>query len=401
MDKPAILGGTPIRKDKIYYGSQCITKEDVEAVSETLTSPFITCGPKVDEAEEKLCKITGAKYAIAMTNDTAALHAACFIAGVGPGDEVITTPLTFMASSNCALYCGAKPVFADINPETYEIDPRSIREKITDKTKAIVAVDYTGQVVEADEIRKICDEFNLVFIEDAAHSIGSKYNGKPVGSFADITTFSFHPVKTVTAGEGGALLTDNEEYARKAYLFRSHGMEHDHSKFMTPADDDNAGIWYYEQQLLGMNLRMTDIQAALLSSQLDKLDRFVQRRKEIVKIYNEAFADVPEIIVQKDIPESDSSRHLYVIQLDLDKLTCTRREFFEAMSAENVQCQVHYIPVYWMPVYQQMGYEKGLCPVCEKIYSRIMSIPLYPKLTDEDVQDVIAAVKKLVNYYKK
>ncbi|WP_026491119.1 UDP-4-amino-4,6-dideoxy-N-acetyl-beta-L-altrosamine transaminase [Butyrivibrio sp. XPD2002] len=401
MDKPAILGGTPIRKDKIYYGSQCITKEDVEAVSETLTSPFITCGPKVDEAEEKLCKITGAKYAIAMTNDTAALHAACFIAGVGPGDEVITTPLTFMASANCALYCGAKPVFADINPETYEIDPRSIREKITDKTKAIVAVDYTGQVVEADEIRKICDEFNLVFIEDAAHSIGSKYNGKPVGSFADITTFSFHPVKTVTAGEGGALLTDNEEYARKAYLFRSHGMEHDHSKFMTPADDDNAGIWYYEQQLLGMNLRMTDIQAALLSSQLDKLDRFVQRRKEIVKMYNEAFADVPEIIVQKDIPESDSSRHLYVIQLDLDKLTCTRREFFEAMSAENVQCQVHYIPVYWMPVYQQMGYEKGLCPVCEKIYSKIMSIPLYPKLTDEDVQDVIAAVKKLVNYYKK
>ncbi len=401
MDKPAILGGTPIRKDKIYYGSQCITKEDVEAVSETLTSPFITCGPKVDEAEEKLCKITGAKYAIAMTNDTAALHAACFIAGVGPGDEVITTPLTFMASANCALYCGAKPVFADINPETYEIDPRSIREKITDKTKAIVAVDYTGQVVEADEIRKICDEFNLVFIEDAAHSIGSKYNGKPVGSFADITTFSFHPVKTVTAGEGGALLTDNEEYARKAYLFRSHGMEHDHSKFMTPADDDNAGIWYYEQQLLGMNLRMTDIQAALLSSQLDKLDRFVQRRKEIVKMYNEAFADVPEIIVQKDIPESDSSRHLYVIQLDLDKLTCTRREFFEAMSAENVQCQVHYIPVYWMPVYQQMGYEKGLCPVCEKIYSRIMSIPLYPKLTDEDVQDVIAAVKKLVNYYRK
>ncbi|WP_026664622.1 UDP-4-amino-4,6-dideoxy-N-acetyl-beta-L-altrosamine transaminase [Butyrivibrio sp. FC2001] len=401
MDKPAILGGTPIRKDKIYYGSQCITSEDVEAVSKTLTSPFITCGPKVDEAEEKLCKITGAKYAIAMTNDTAALHAACFIAGVGPGDEVITTPLTFMASANCALYCGAKPVFADINPETYEIDPKSIREKITDKTKAIVAVDYTGQVVEADEIKKICEEYNLVFIEDAAHSIGSKYNGKPVGSFADITTFSFHPVKTVTAGEGGALLTNNEEYARKAYLFRSHGMEHDHSKFMTPADEDNVGIWYYEQQLLGMNLRMTDIQAALLSSQLDKLDRFVQRRKEIVEKYNAAFADVPEIIVQKDIPESDSSRHLYVIQLDLDKLTCTRREFFDAMSAENVQCQVHYIPVYWMPLYQQMGYEKGLCPVCEKIYSRIMSIPLYPKLTDEDVDDVIAAVKKLVNYYRK
>ena len=196
MEKPAIEGGTPIRPDKIYYGRQCVTEDDVKAVAETLTSPFITCGPKVDEVEEKLCKITGAKYAIAMTNDTAALHTACFVAGVGPGDEVITTPLTFMASANCALYCGAKPVFADINPETYQIDPKSIREHITDKTKAIVAVDYTGQVVEVEEIRKICDEYNLVFIEDAAHSIGSKYNGKPVGSLADITTFSFHPVKT-------------------------------------------------------------------------------------------------------------------------------------------------------------------------------------------------------------
>ncbi len=401
MEKPAILGGTPIRPDKIYYGCQCITKEDVEAVSETLVSPFITCGPKVDEVEGKLRKITGAKHAIVMTNDTAALHTACFIAGVGPGYEVITTPLTFMASANCALYCGAKPVFADINPETYQIDPKSIREKITDKTKAIVAVDYTGQVVEVEEIRKICDEYNLVFIEDAAHSIGSKYNGKPVGSLADITTFSFHPVKTVTAGEGGAVVTNNDEYARKAYLFRSHGMEHDHTRFVTEPDEDNGGVWYYEQQLLGMNLRMTDIQAALLSSQLDKLDRFVQRRKEIVEKYNAAFADVPEIIVQKDIPQSDSSRHLYVIQLDLDKLTCTRREFFEAMSAENIQCQVHYIPVYWMPVYQQMGYKKGLCPVCEKVYGGIMSIPLYPNLTDKDTDDVIAAVKKLVNYYRK
>lgn len=400
MEELAIFGGKPVRNEKIFYGRQCIDEADANAVAETVLSSYVTCGPKVKEVEEKLCKITGAKHAVVMTNDTAALHTACFIAGVGPGDEIITTPLTFMASANCALYNGAKPVFADINPNTYNIDPKSIREHITAKTKAIVAVDYTGQVVEADEIRKICDEFNLVFIEDAAHSIGSKYNGKPVGSFADMTCMSFHPVKTVTAGEGGALLTNNDEYAKKAYLFRSHGMEHDHDLFTTPVDDDNMGDWYYEQQFLGFNFRMTDFQAALLCSQLDKLEGFVNRRKEIVAKYNEALKDVPEIIIQKEIPESDTSRHLYIIQLDLDKLTCSRREFFDAMSAENVQCQIHYIPVYWMPVYKELGYERGICPNAEKVYKGIMSIPLYPKMTDEDVESVITAIKKIVDYYR-
>lgn len=401
MEKLAIFGGKPVREEKIYYGRQCVDEKDVDAVAKTIMSNYITCGPKVNEAEKKLCEITGAKHAIVMTNDTAALHTACFIAGVGPGDEIITTPLTFMASANCALYNGARPVFADINPDTYNIDPKSIREHITPKTKAIVAVDYTGQVVEADEIRKICDEYNLVFIEDAAHSIGSKYKGKPVGSFADMTCMSFHPVKTVTAGEGGALLTNNDEYAKKAYLFRSHGMEHDHDLFTTPVDDDNMGDWYYEQQFLGFNFRMTDFQAALLCSQLDKLDSFVNRRKEIVAKYNEALKEVPEIIVQKEIPESDTSRHLYIIQLDFEKLSCSRREFFDAMSAENVQCQIHYIPVYWMPVYKELGYERGICPIAEKVYKGIMSIPLYPKMTNEDVDSVITAIKKIVNYYRK
>lgn len=401
METLAINGGKPVRENKIFYGRQCIEDDDVQAVAETLRSDYLTCGPRVVDMENKLCEITGAKHAVAMTNDTSVLHAACAIIGVGPGDEIITTPLTFMASANCALYCGAKPVFADINPETYNIDPKSIREHITERTKAVVAVDYTGQVVEVQEIRKICDEFNLVFIEDAAHSIGSKYNGKPVGSLADITCFSFHPVKTVTAGEGGALVTNDDEIARKARLFRSHGMEHDHSKFTTPATEDNGGIWYYEQQFLGMNFRMTDFQAALLNSQLGKLDRFVARRKEICAMYDEAFKDVPEIILQKTIPESDTSRHLYVIQLDLEKLTCTRRQFFEAMSAENVQCQIHYIPVYWFPVYKELGYAEGLCPNAEKVYGGIMSIPLYPKLTDADVQDVIHAVKKIVENYRK
>lgn len=401
MEELAINGGVPVRAEKIYYGRQCIDEDDIIAVSETLRSDYITCGPRVDMVEQKLCEITDAKYAVVMTNGTSALHAACFIAGVGTGDEVITTPLTFMASANCALYCGARPVFADVNPETYNIDPKSIREHITEKTKAIVAVDYTGQVVEIDEIRKICDEFNLIFIEDAAHSIGSKYDGTPVGSLADITCFSFHPVKTVTAGEGGALLTNNDEYARKALMFRAHGIERDHARFTTEPDEDNSGLWYYEQQFLGVNFRMTDFQAALLSSQLNKLDGFITRRKEIVKRYNQAFEEIPEIIVQKEITESDTCRHLYIIQLDLDKLSCTRKQFFDAMSAENVQCQIHYIPVYWSPYYMSLGYDRGLCPIAEKIYDGIMSIPCYPALTDEDVDSVIHAVRKLVNYYKK
>lgn len=397
MEKLAINGGYPVRSGKIYYGKQWVGEDDIEAVNATLRSDFITCGPKVQEMEQTLCTYTGAKYAVAVSNGTAALHCACMAAGIGPGDEVITTPITFAASANCALYCGATPVFADINPETYNIDPASIRAHITDKTKAIVAVDFTGQVVEVEEIRKICDEYNLIFIEDAAHSIGSKYNGSQVGSLADITTLSFHPVKTVTGGEGGAVLTNNEAFYHKLMLSRTHGITHDEAEM----SETPEGIWYYEQVMLGYNYRITDFQAALITSQMNKLDQFVTRRKEIVAKYNAAFAQVPEIIVQKEIPQADTCRHLYIIQLDLDKLNCTRREFFDAMSAENVQPQVHYIPVYWFPYYQKLGYEKGLCPKAEHLYSRIMSIPLYPRMTDQDVADVIHAVKKVVAYYKK
>ncbi len=405
LQKPAILGGTPVRNEMIYYGRQWIDEDDVASVADTLRSNFITCGPKVKELERRLCEYTGAKYATVCSNCTAALHIACMAAGIGPGDEVITTPITFMASANCALYCGAKPVFADINEETYNIDPDSVRSRITARTKAIVAVDYTGQCADHDRLRKICDEFGLILIEDAAHSIGTVYNGKilkgKVGSFADMTCFSFHPVKTITGGEGGAILTNNEDYARKLALLRSHGMEHDHDTFMYPVDDAEEGEWYYEQQMLGYNYRMTDFQAALLCSQLDKIDKFVARRKAIVSRYNKAFSDLDGLIVQKEIPASDTSRHLYVIRLDLDKLTCNRKEFFDAMAAENVQCQVHYIPVYRMPVYRDMGYSQTDCPVAEKVYSSIMSIPLYPKMTDEDVESVIQTVKKLINWYHK
>ena len=398
MEKLAINGGIPVRKEKIYYGRQWIDEKDIAAVAATLRSDYITCGPKVNELERTLEVYTGAKHAVAMSNGTAALHCACLAAGIGPGDEVITTPLTFAASANCALYCGAKPVFADINPETYNIDPASIRERITERTKAIVAVDFTGQAVENEEIRKICNENHLIFIEDAAHAIATKYNGKQVGSLADMTCFSFHPVKTITGGEGGAVTTNDEEFYKKLVLAHTHGITHDEALM---EDAPHEGPWYYEEISLGYNYRITDFQAALLISQMTKLDYFAARRKEIVKRYNEAFEQIPEIIVQKEIPQSDTCRHLYIIRLDLDKLGCTRREFFDAMSAENVQCQIHYVPVYWFPYYRHLGYKKGICPKAEEVYKGIMSIPLYPKMSDQDVEDVICAVKKLVENYRR
>ena len=398
MNALAINGGKPVRTDKIFYGCQWVDEDDIKAVSEVLRSDYLTCGPQVTKMEEALKEYTGAKYAVAVSNGTAALHCACIAAGVGEGDEVITTPITFAASANCALYCGAKPVFADINPETYNIDPQSIREHITAKTKAVVAVDFTGQAVQHKEIREICDEFGLVFIEDAAHSLATKYNGQQVGSLADMTTFSFHPVKTVTGGEGGAILTNNEKYYQKLVLAHAHGITHDESLM---EEAPHEGSWYYEEISLGFNYRITDFQAALIVSQMKKLDKFAARRKAIVKAYDEAFKNIPEIFIQKEIPESDTCRHLYIIQLRLDKLNCTRKEFFDAMSAENVQCQIHYVPVYWFPYYKHLGYEKGLCPNAEKMYQGIMSIPLYPKMTDQDVEDVINAVKKIVKYYRK
>lgn len=387
-----------MREKKIFYGHQWIDESDVQAVSDVLRSDALTCGPAVTKMERTLADYTGANYAVAVSNGTAALHCACIAAGVGPGDEVITTPITFAASANCALYCGARPVFADINPKTYNIDPASIRAHITERTKAVVAVDFTGQAVENDEIRKICDEYHLIFIEDAAHAIATTYRGKRVGSLADMTCFSFHPVKTVTGGEGGAVTTNSKELYQKLVLAHTHGITHD-EELMEEAPHE--GPWVYEQVSLGFNYRLTDFQAALITSQMQKLEKFAARRKAIVARYNEAFADLPEIFIQEEIPESDTCRHLYIIRLDLEKLSCTRREFFDAMSAENVQCQIHYVPVYWFPYYQHLGYEKGLCPNAEAVYAGIMSIPLYPAMTDWDVEDVIHAVRKVVENYRK
>lgn len=397
MSKLAINGGEPVFKEKINYAHQYIDDNDLEAVSKVLKSDFLTCGPEVIKTEEKLCSLTGAKHAVLVSSGTAALHIACLASGIKAGDEVITTPITFAASANCILYCGAKPVFADINPDTYNISPQSIEKCITKNTKAVITVDFTGQAVELDKIKKICDAHGIVLIEDAAHSLGTKYKGENVGNIADMTEFSFHPVKTCTAGEGGAILTNNDELYEKLILFRSHGITRDRNLLL----DKSEGPWYYEQLDLGYNYRMTDIQAALLSSQLDKLQKFSERRKTLVNRYDDAFSNIPEIIVQKEIKESDTVRHLYIIQLDLNKLHCSRKEIFEALIAEGVGVNVHYIPVYYLPYYQNAGYKKGHCPNAERLYERIITIPLYYSMTNEEQDNVIYAIKKVINYYKR
>ncbi|MDE7206601.1 MAG: UDP-4-amino-4,6-dideoxy-N-acetyl-beta-L-altrosamine transaminase [Lachnospiraceae bacterium] len=397
MEKPAIEGGAPVRETKLFYGHQYIDDADVKAVSEVLVSDYLTCGPKITELEQRLCALTGAKYAVICSNGTAALHIAALAAGVGEGDEMITTPITFAASANCALYCGAKPVFADINPRTYNISPKCVAEQITDKTKAVVAVDFTGQAVELAPLLELCHEKGIVLIEDGAHSIGTKYKGMPVGSIADMTTFSFHPVKTITGGEGGAVLTNREDLYQKLLLYRSHGI----TKEACFYQNESHGAWYHEQIDLGYNYRITDIQCALILSQLNKLERFAKRRREIVARYNEAFRKMPELFVQEEIEESDTVRHLYILRIVPERLRIDRKGFFEALAAENIACNVHYIPVYWHPYYEKLGYKKGLCPNAEKLYNEILSLPLYYSLTDSDVEDVIAAVEKIVAYYKK
>lgn len=396
MEKPAICGGEPVRSTKIFYGHQFIDEDDIQAVVDVLKSDYLTCGPKIGELEEKLCEVTGAKYAVVCSNGTAALHIACLAAGVMPGDEVITTPITFAASANCALYCGAKPVFADINENTYNIDPEHVEKLTTERTKAVVAVDFTGQSVELDRLLAHCREHNLVLIEDGAHVIGTSYKGRMNGSIADMTTMSFHPVKTVTGGEGGAVLTNSKEYYEKLLLYRAHGITRD-PKLMEHEPD---GPWYYEQITLGMNYRMTDMQAALIISQLNKLPRFMERRKAIVKAYNEAFSRLPQLFVQQEIPESDTTRHLYILRIRPEKLTIDRKQFFEALAAENICCNVHYIPTYYFPYYEKLGYKRGLCPKAEKLYAEEISLPLYYAMTDQDVEDVIRAVTRIAEYFK-
>lgn len=370
----------------IPYGKQTIDQDDIQAVVDVLQSDFLTTGPKIAEFEQTVADYVGAKYAVAISNGTSALHAACFAAGIGPGDEVITTPLTFAASANCVLYCGGTPVFADVDPKTYNIDPEDIQRKITDRTKAIIAVHLAGQPCDMDAIHSIAREHGLIVIEDGAHALGSVYKGKKVGSMSDMTTFSFHPVKPITTGEGGMIVTDNEDFYKKMILFRSHGITRDDS-MMTR----NDGPWFYQQFDLGYNYRITDIQCALGCSQMKKLDRFLALRKEIVAHYNEAFADCDNIITPYQLSDTESGWHLYIVQVK----NCDRRQVFEKMREKGIGVNVHYIPVYMHPYYQEHGYENVHCANAEEIYSHIISLPLYLGLTSEQQDYVIDTLKSL------
>lgn len=395
----AINGGKPVRKEKIYYGRQMIGQDDIAAVMEVLKSDWLTQGPWVTELEHKLCGSFGAEYAVTATSGTSALHLACIAADIRPGEEVITTPLTFAASANCIRYCGGTVVFADVDEQSMTIDPQSVISRISDKTRAILAVDYAGQPSQLKELRSICDAYGLILIEDAAHSFGSVYQGKPIGSIADLTTFSFHPVKAITGGEGGAVLCSKKRYYDIMRLAANHGITKDPSLF---ADKTHSGeAWYCEQLMLGYNFRMTDMQAALICSQAEKLNQFRNRRKEIVAQYNEAFSKIDGLVLPKALFDSDPCWHLYVIRLDEASAGCTRKELFDALSAENVQPQVHYVPVHLHPYYRSLGHHAGECPVSEKICRQILSLPLYPAMTRRDVEDVIAAVQKVCAYYQR
>lgn len=371
----------------LSYGRQIIDEEDIQAVVDTLRSPFLTQGPKIVEFEQAIARYVGSKYAVAFCNGTAALHAACYAAGIEEGDEVITTPITFAASANCVRYVGGTVVFADIDPQTYNIDTTEIEKKITSRTKAIIPVDFTGQPADMDKIMEIAKKHNLTVIEDGAHSLGAVYKGRKVGTLADMTMFSFHPVKPITTAEGGIIVTDNEDYYRKLQLFRSHGIEKtDHAI--------QQGDWYYEMTDLGYNYRMTDIQAALGLSQLKKIENFIHRRHEIVEMYNNGFEDNPNFIIPKQLEGTISGWHLYMIQL---KVTKSRQEVFNKMRNRNIGVHVHYIPVYWHPYYQNLGYEKGICPIAEHWYNNVLTLPIHPSLSNKEIEFIINSLKEIAS----
>jgi len=385
-----------MRDTYLPYGKQWVDEDDIATVVDILRGDYLTTGPNIMDFEKNVANYVDAEYAVAFSNGTAALHGACFAAGISDGDEVITTPITFAASANCVLYQGGTVVFADIDSKTYNISPADIEKKITSKTKAIIPVHFTGQPVQLDKIHQLAEKHNLIVIEDAAHALGSTYKAQKVGALSDMTMFSFHPVKHITTGEGGIITTNNKNYYNKLMQFRSHGITRD-PKLL----HDNHGPWYYEMQFLGYNYRMTDIQAGLGSSQLTKLDSFINRRKEIVAAYNEAFSEILEVQTPYQAPDSDSSWHLYVLKLNLDLLSVSRKEVFEELGNLNIGVNVHYIPVHILPYYQQLGYQKGSLPNAEKLYEEIISLPVFPLMQDQDIKDVIEAVKLVIGKVKK
>lgn len=378
----------------IPYGTQNIEKEDIDAMVSVLKSDFLSTGPKIKEFEDKFAKYVGSKYAVAVSSGTAALHCACLAAGIKENDEVITTPMTFVATSNVILYCGAKPVFVDINPTTFDIDETLIEKQITSKTKAIIPVHFAGQPCEMDKIRKIAKKHNLIIIEDAAHALGGKYKGLKIGTIGDMTTFSFHPVKHITTGEGGMITTNSEELYKKLLVYRNHGITRNENDFV----NGKEGNWYYEQIELGYNYRLTDFQSALGIVQLDKMNYSLSRRNEIVEMYKNGLENVKEIEIPKVSKNGKSAWHLYIIKI-IDK-SIDRKIVFDELRKRNIGVNVHYIPVYWNPYYEKLGYKKGICPNAEKVYKQIITLPVHPKMTDEDVEYIIKSIKEIIGELK-
>jgi UDP-4-amino-4,6-dideoxy-N-acetyl-beta-L-altrosamine transaminase len=389
----AIEGGTPVRGTLLPYGHQWIDDEDIASVVEVLRGDWITQGPKVDEFERKVAEYCGAQYAVAVSNGTAALQAACAVAGVSNGSEVVTSPITFAATANAVAYCGGKPVFADIREDTLNLDTEEIRRKLSPETKVILPVDFTGHPADLEEIKAIAEERKLIVIEDACHALGAEYKGRKIGSLSDMTILSFHPVKHITTGEGGMILTDNEEFYEKLKIFRHHGIV---------KENLDRGPWYYEIYDPGYNFRITDFQCALGISQMRKLDRFVDRRREIAARYNEAFEEMEGIIIPIETADVKAAYHIYVIQLQTEVLKAGRKEVFEALRAENIGVNVHYVPVHLHPFYRnRFGSKRGDCPKAERYYDRAVTLPIFARMTNDDVADVIEAVNKVISYYRK
>lgn len=379
----------------IGYGHQYIDESDIKAVVDVLKSDYLTQGPSVTKFEQEICRITGAKYCVSVSNATAGLHIAVAALELADGAEGITTPNTFLASSNCMVYNKIKPVFADINPVTYNIDPIEIEKRITDKTKLLIPVHFAGLPCEMEKISAIAKKHNPRIIEDAAHAIGSQYaDGSYVGNckYSDMTVFSFHPVKTITTGEGGAVTTNDEKLYQKLLMLRSHGTTKD-SNLLTK----NPGPWYYEMLTLGFNYRMTDMQAALGYSQLQKLDFFKKRRREIVSKYNNAFAEMKFLKTPTEPENVCSCFHLYAVQIDFTALGKPRIQVMQELRENGIGTQVHYIPVPTQPFYKKTyGYKDGDYPIAEKYYAQELSLPLYPGMSDEDIDCVIKTIKSIV-----
>ncbi len=397
LETLAIHGGAPVRAKLLPYGRQSLEEADVAAVVEVLKSDWLTTGPKIGEFEERFAAWVGARYAVSFSSGTAALHGAAFAAGLGPGDEAITTPMTFCATANCILYQGATPVFADVSPDTLNLDPGEVARKLTSKTKAVVAVDYAGHPAALDELSQLAKIHGAVLIEDACHALGAEYRGKRVGGIADMTVFSFHPVKHLTTGEGGMVATNDARLAETLRRFRNHGISSE------ARERQEAGQWFYEMVLLGFNYRLSDIACALGLSQLERLDSNLARRRAIAAQYNAAFANLPGVAVPAVREGMNPAWHLYPIRLKMETLTAGRGEIFRALRSENIGVNVHYIPVHQHPYYRerfQSGANSRLsCPVAEAAYERLISLPMFHSMTAQDVEDVIHALGKVLSFY--